>query len=285
MRAGSRWKRTPFPASPVGGIAPLASGRQTRPRIDRDRANLGRRPGANKGLRRLWEISAGCLGREPYRSTGWPASRKPCSRPCGSEFTGSVGVSCCGFKASAQTRCFPGAQGFVPPPPHGFRFARGTPPDPSYESPCAPHGDALDEEVGAAANAPPGGRTQSLRRGTSGMDAARGAPGHGWPIAPAPRRRLRRTHFSAARRASVASNGDGVREPWRSRGRMMGQALLVPFEWFGIPTIVKRDSPGRAKPKAPAELDNQLGSKPSGNTQRRQSQFIRDRCRLHALRG
>ncbi len=146
MRAGSRWKRTPFPASPVGGIAPLASGRQTRPRTDRDRANLGRRPGANKGLRRLWEISAGCLGREPYRSTGWPASRKPCSRPCGSEFTGSVGVSCCGFKARAQARCFPGAQRFLPPPPHGFRFARGTPPDPSYESPCAPHGDALDEE-------------------------------------------------------------------------------------------------------------------------------------------
>ncbi|MDU9414170.1 hypothetical protein [Pseudomonas sp. zfem005] len=41
---------------------------------------------------------------------------------------------------------------------------------------------------------------------------------------------------------------------------MMGQALLVPFKWFGIPTIVKRDSPGWAKPETSPELGNQLGS-------------------------
>ena len=37
---------------------------------------------------------------------------------------------------------------------------------------------------------------------------------------------------------------------------------MVPFKWFGIPTIVKRDSPGWAKPETSPELDNQLSSNP-----------------------
>ncbi|BCD86736.1 hypothetical protein PSm6_31430 [Pseudomonas solani] len=43
---------------------------------------------------------------------------------------------------------------------------------------------------------------------------------------------------------------------------MMGQAFLVPFLWFGIPTIEKRDSPGGAKPETSPELGNQLDSNP-----------------------
>ncbi|MGA6109109.1 hypothetical protein, partial [Pseudomonas solani] len=40
-----------------------------------------------------------------------------------------------------------------------------------------------------------------------------------------------------------------------SQTRMQGQALLVPFL-----AIEKRDSPGGAKPEAPAKLGNQLDS-------------------------
>ncbi len=73
-----------------------------------------------------------------------------------------------------------------------------------------------------------GGRAQSLRRGASGMDAARGVKGHGWPLYAGPR------------------SGDGVREVERSETRMEGQDLLVPFG-----ATAKRDSPSRAKPEPP----------------------------------
>ena len=69
------------------------------------------------------------------------------------------------------------------------------------------------------------GRMESLRRGASGMDAARAVKGHGWPLRGDPR------------------SSDGVREVERSETRMEGQDLLVPFG-----ATAKRDSPSRAKP-------------------------------------
>ena len=72
---------------------------------------------------------------------------------------------------------------------------------------------------------------ESLRRGASGMDAARGLgvppmKGHGWPLRGDPR------------------SSDGMREVERSETRMQGQAFLVTFSAFG-----KSDSPSRAKPE------------------------------------
>ena len=74
-----------------------------------------------------------------------------------------------------------------------------------------------------------GGRVQSLRRGASGMDAARGLgvpaiKGHGWPLYAGPR------------------SGDGTREVERSETRMEGQAFLPTFSATG-----KSGSPSRAK--------------------------------------
>ncbi len=69
------------------------------------------------------------------------------------------------------------------------------------------------------------GRMESLRRGASGMDAARAVKGHGWPLRGDPR------------------SSDGVRQVERSETRMQGQDLLVPFG-----ATAKRDSPSRAKP-------------------------------------
>ena len=66
---------------------------------------------------------------------------------------------------------------------------------------------------------------ESLRRGASGMDAARAVKGHGWPLRGDPR------------------SSDGMREVERSETRMQGQDLLVPFG-----ATAKRDSPSRAKP-------------------------------------
>ena len=66
---------------------------------------------------------------------------------------------------------------------------------------------------------------ESARRGASGMDAARGVKGQGWPLYAGPR--------------SV----DGMRGVERSETRMQGQAFLVTFSAFG-----KSDSPSRAKP-------------------------------------
>ena len=66
---------------------------------------------------------------------------------------------------------------------------------------------------------------ESLRRGASGIDAARAVKGHGWPLRGDPR------------------SSDGMREVERSETRMQGQDLLVPFG-----ATAKRDSPSRAKP-------------------------------------
>ena len=52
---------------------------------------------------------------------------------------------------------------------------------------------------------------ESARRGASGMDAARGVKGQGWPLYAGPR--------------SV----DGMREVERSETRMQGQAFLLTF--------------------------------------------------------
>jgi hypothetical protein len=70
-----------------------------------------------------------------------------------------------------------------------------------------------------------GGRMKSAWRGASGMDAARGVKGHGWPLYAGP------------------WNVDGMREVERSETRMQGQDFLVPFG-----ATAKRDSPRRAKP-------------------------------------
>jgi hypothetical protein len=59
--------------------------------------------------------------------------------------------------------------------------------------------------------APSVGRTESLRRGLSGMDAARAAMGQGWPFAAGPR------------------SDDGVREVERSETRMQGQRPFGSF--------------------------------------------------------
>ena len=58
---------------------------------------------------------------------------------------------------------------------------------------------------------------ESARRGASGMDAARGVKGHGWPLYAGPR------------------SADGMREVERSETRMQGQDLLVPFGGAGHP--------------------------------------------------
>ena len=74
------------------------------------------------------------------------------------------------------------------------------------------------------------GRMESLRRGTSGMDAARAVKGHGWPLRGGPR------------------SSDGTREVERSETRMQGQAFLLTFF-----ATEKSESPSRAKPVARAE--------------------------------
>ncbi len=80
---------------------------------------------------------------------------------------------------------------------------------------------------------------ESLRRGASGMDAARGLgvppmKGHGWPLRGDPR------------------SSDGMREvsSEANRGRLVrmeGQDLLVPFGGAAIRATAKKDSPSRAK--------------------------------------
>jgi len=70
-----------------------------------------------------------------------------------------------------------------------------------------------------------GGRMESAWRGVSGMDAARGVKGHGWPLYAGPR------------------NVDEMREVSRSETRMQGQAFLLTFF-----ATEKSESPSRAKP-------------------------------------
>lgn len=106
-----------------------------------------------------------------------------------------------------------------------------------------------------------GGRMESLRRGASGMDAARAVKGrgrrrHGWPLYAVPR------------------NADGAREVERSETRMQGQDFLVPFG-----ATAKRDSPSRAKPLPQP-------TRPIGVAQRTQSQKAslgKTRCRFPLL--
>ena len=74
---------------------------------------------------------------------------------------------------------------------------------------------------------------ESLWKRLSGMDAARAAMGHGWPF------------------AAGLWNGDGVSEPRRSRGRMIGRRVLVTF-------ALKSDSPDRAKREMSANRRKQL---------------------------
>ncbi len=90
------------------------------------------------------------------------------------------------------------------------------------------------------------GRMESAWRRASGMDAARGVKGHGWPLYAGPR--------------SV----DGMREVERSETRMEGQDFLVPFGGPAIRATAKRDSPSRAKPM-------RLPTRSIGLTQRTQS--------------
>jgi len=82
------------------------------------------------------------------------------------------------------------------------------------------------------------GRMESLRRGASGMDAARAVKGHGWPLRGDPR------------------SSDGMREVERSETRMQGQDLLVPLGGAGHPATAKRNSPSRAKqmPRQPPPI-------------------------------
>jgi len=86
------------------------------------------------------------------------------------------------------------------------------------------------------------GRMESLRRGASGMDAARAVKGHGWPLRGDPR------------------SNDGMREAERSETRMQGRDFLVPLGGAGHPATAKRDSPSRAKPM-PQQLPP-IGLKP-----------------------
>ncbi len=92
------------------------------------------------------------------------------------------------------------------------------------------------------------GRAQVAWKGLSGMDAARAALGHGWPV------------------AAGAWNVTGAREPRRSRGRMQGQDFLLTFLAFE-----KSESPSRAKPsRRPAAPmgPNQSNSDPSPKASR-----------------
>ncbi len=75
----------------------------------------------------------------------------------------------------------------------------------------------------------------------------------------APGRHLGRTHFSAAQRASAASNDDGAREVWRSQTRMQGRVFGFLFTGLACQRLEKGLA-GWAKPVAPTKPGNQLGS-------------------------
>jgi hypothetical protein len=80
------------------------------------------------------------------------------------------------------------------------------------------------------------GRVESVSRGASGMDVARGLgvppmKGQGWPL------------------RGDARSSDETREVERSEARMQGRDFLVPFGGPAIRAIAKRNSPSRAKPK------------------------------------
>jgi len=76
-------------------------------------------------------------------------------------------------------------------------------------------------------------------KGMSGMDAARGALGQGWPFAAGP------------------WNVTRAREPRRSRGRMQGQAFLVPFGGAGHPGDCQKGLAQQGETTASAKPANQ----------------------------
>ena len=78
-----------------------------------------------------------------------------------------------------------------------------------------------------------GGRVESLRRGASGMDAARGVKGHGWPLYAGPR------------------SDDGTREVERSETRMAGAKRF----WLLFPRLEKVTRPA-GRNQAPKQLAN-----------------------------
>ena len=83
---------------------------------------------------------------------------------------------------------------------------------------------------------------QSLRRGVSGMNAARGLgvpaiKGHGWPLYAGPR------------------SGDGTREVERSETRMEGQAFLLTFFPAGQARLEKVGRPA-GRNQASKQLEN-----------------------------
>ncbi len=97
------------------------------------------------------------------------------------------------------------------------------------------------------------GRMESAWRGASGMDAARGVKGQGWPLYAGPR------------------STDGMREVERSETRMQGQAFLLTFFAFE-----KSESPSRAKPMPQPTL--QIGRTPPIPSQKasRASSLLQD---------
>jgi hypothetical protein len=83
------------------------------------------------------------------------------------------------------------------------------------------------------------GRMESLRRGASGMDAARAVKGrgrhrHGWPLRGDPR-------------SSDGMRGVELSEPG-TPSPVQGQAFLLTFFGAGHPATKKSESPSRAKP-------------------------------------
>ncbi|ANF25177.1 hypothetical protein PS273GM_08425 [Stutzerimonas stutzeri] len=95
-----------------------------------------------------------------------------------------------------------------------------------------------------------GGRAQVAWKGLSGMDAARAALGHGWPVAAGP------WNVTGAR--EVERSEPGTPSP------VQGQDFLVPLGGAGHPATAKRDSPSRAKPM-------HQPTRPMGTIQRTQS--------------
>ncbi len=80
--------------------------------------------------------------------------------------------------------------------------------------------------VQTTSKSPSGGRVESPWKGLSDMDVARAAMGQGWPFAACP------------------WNGDGAREPRRSRGRMVG----CPSLWLlSLGQARESDSPVRGE--------------------------------------
>ncbi len=99
-----------------------------------------------------------------------------------------------------------------------------------------------------------GGRAQSLRRGASGMDAAKGLgvsaiKGHGWPFIARPR------------------SSDGARGVERARPGWWGKTWFL-FVGPAIRATAKRDSPSSAKPESPGNSAISIDSMPASPSPR-----------------